>query len=181
MLSGNRGEGNFSTPNSCDVNLRRQVEASRRVFLVWLRRSTRQGETNRVDFESKRGIFRVKVSRGERGEGRFKTVAYLLFLALFIYCGVKLVPPYVAEYQLSDKMQEQARFAVVNRYTEDQIRDNIYKVVQDLDVPAKRDQIKVSSTNQLVKISLEYTVPVDLLFYHVDLHFTPSSENKALF
>jgi hypothetical protein len=32
-----------------------------------------------------------------------------------------------------------------------------------------------------VKISLEYTVPVDLLVYSTVLHFSPSSENKALF
>ena len=120
-------------------------------------------------------------SRGERGEGKFKTFAYLLFLALFIYSGVKLLPPYVAEYQLSDKMQEQSRFAVVNRYTEDQIRDNIFKVIQDLEIPAKREEIKVTATNQVVKISLDYIVPIDLLFYHLDMHFTPSSEGKALF
>jgi len=78
-------------------------------------------------------------------------------------------------------MQEQARFALVNRYTEEQIRENIFKIVQDLDIPAKREDIKVFSNNSVVKISMDYTVPVDLLMIHMDLHFTPSSENKALF
>jgi hypothetical protein len=32
----------------------------------------------------------------------------------------------------------------------------------------------------VVKISVDYIVPVDLLAYHVDLHFQPSSENKSL-
>jgi hypothetical protein len=32
----------------------------------------------------------------------------------------------------------------------------------------------------MVKISLDYTVPVDLLVYHIDLHFTPESENKSI-
>jgi hypothetical protein len=86
----------------------------------------------------------------------------------------------VNDYQLSDKMQEQARFAVVNRFTEDQVRDNIFKVVQDLDIPVKREAIKVVSNNSIVKISMEYTIPVDLFFYHLDLHFSPSSENKSL-
>jgi hypothetical protein len=86
----------------------------------------------------------------------------------------------VTDYQISDKMQEQARYAVVNRYTEEQIRDNIFKVVQELEIPAKRDAIKVSANNAVVKISMEYTVPIDLFFYHLDLHFAPSSENKAI-
>ena len=123
----------------------------------------------------------IRAPRRERGEGKFKAIAYTVVLLLLIYVAYKLMPPYVADYQLSDKMQEQARYAVVNRYTEDQIRDNIYKVAQDLDVPVKREAIKVFTTNQVVKISMDYTVPIDMLFYHVDLHFTPSSENKALF
>lgn len=106
------------------------------------------------------------------------TLAVILFA---LYSAWKIVPAYVNDYQLSDKMQEQARFAVVNRYTEDQIRDNIFKEIQDLDIPAKREDIKVVSTNAVVKISLQYTVPVDLLMYHMELHFSPNSENKALF
>ncbi len=119
--------------------------------------------------------------RFERGEGKLKAVIYLAIFLLMIYSAVKVVPIYVSNYQLSDKMQEQARFAVVNRYSEEQIRDNVFKVVQELDIPAKRDVIKVFNTNAIVKISMEYTVPVDLFFYHTDLHFSPASENKALF
>jgi hypothetical protein len=138
-------------------------------------------ETNRVSFDGKTKKSALRAPRGERGEGKFKAIAYTVVLILLIYVAYKLMPPYVADYQLSDKMQEQARYAVVNRYTEEQIRDNIYKVAQDLDVPVKREAIKVYTTNQIVKISMDYTVPIDMLFYHVDLHFTPSSENKALF
>ena len=119
--------------------------------------------------------------RSQRGEGKLKAVIYTAIIVLAIYAGVKFIPPYISDYQLSDKMQEQARYAVVNRYSEEQIRDNIFKIVQDLDIPAKREDIKVAASNAIVKISLNYTVPVDLLFYHKDLTFSPSSENKALF
>ena len=119
--------------------------------------------------------------RVERGEGKLKAITITAVAVLAIYSAFKILPAYVNDYQLSDKMQEQARFAVVNRYTEEQIRENIFKIVQDLDIPAKREDIKVVSTNSVVKISMDYTVPVDLLMVHMDLHFTPSSENKALF
>ena len=126
-------------------------------------------------------IRRARAGHAERGAGRLKAVLVLAAMVLAIYSAWKIIPAYVNNYQLSDKMQEQARFAVVNRYTEDQIRDNIYKVVTDLDIPAKKEAIKVSATNQVVKISLEYTVPVDILMVHTELRFTPSSEDKALF
>jgi uncharacterized membrane protein len=118
--------------------------------------------------------------RSERGEGKLKAVIYLAIFLLIIYSAVKIVPVYLSNYQLTDKMQEQARYAVVNRYTEEQIRENVFKVVQELEIPAKRDVIKVFNTNSVVRISMEYTVPVDLFFYHMDLHFAPTSENKAL-
>lgn len=119
-------------------------------------------------------------ARGECGAGKLKAILYTVIFLLVIYSAFKIIPAYVSEYQLTDKMEEQARFAVVNRYTDEQIRDNIYKVVQDLDIPAKREDIKVNATPSGVKIWMDYTVPVDLFFYHAELHFSPSSENKSL-
>jgi hypothetical protein len=136
------------------------------------------GYERRLSFESK-GT-RTLGRRSERGAGRFKAIFTLVVLVFGVYCAVKLIPPYVAEYQLADKMTEQARFAIVNRYTEEQIRENVFKVMQDLDIPAKKEDIKIVDNMQVVKISLDYIVPVDLLSYRVDLHFTPSSEGKSL-
>ena len=121
-----------------------------------------------------------KRRRAQRGDGGVKAIAYTVFLVIAVFVAFKVVPSYVSEYQLSDKMDEQARFAVVNRYTEDQIRDSIYKEIQDLDIPARREDIKVSATREIVKISVDYTVPVDLLVYSTSLHFSPSSENKSI-
>jgi hypothetical protein len=118
--------------------------------------------------------------RSQRGGGTIKAILWTAILIYGAFVAYRIIPAYVAEYQLADKMQEQARFAVVNRYSEEQIRDNIFKVVTDLEIPVKREQIKVVNTMDVVKISMEYTVPVDLLVYHMDLHFTPSSENKSL-
>ena len=115
-------------------------------------------------------------NRSQRGEGRLKAIVYTMILVAAVYAGFKLVPPYVAEYQLKDKMSEQARFAVVNHYTEEKVRDIIYQTIQDLDIPAKRDDIKLSNTHAGMAISVSYTVPVDFLVYKADLNFTPSSE-----
>ena len=128
-----------------------------------------------------RGAARLGVRSRQSGAGKIKAIIVTAIIALAVYAAVKIVPPYAAEFQLADKIQEQARFAVVNRYTEEQIRNNIFKVVQDLDIPAKREDIKIESSQQVVKIAMDYTVPIDLLAYHLDLHFTPSSENKALY
>ena len=118
--------------------------------------------------------------RSQRGEGRLKAIIYTVILIVAVYAAVKVVPAYVADYELKDKITEQARFAVVNRYTEDQVRDIIYKVVQDLDIPANREDIKVQNTNHGVMISVNYTVPIDFKVYKAELNFSPSSEVRDL-
>src|ERR1700730_5109616 len=124
---------------------------------------------------------RPRVRCSERGAGIIKAILVTAVFVFAVFAAVKIVPHYAAEYQLADKIQEQARFAVVNHYTEEQIRENVFKVVQDLGIPAKREEIKIESSQQVVRIAMDYTVPIDLLAYHMDLHFTPSSENKSLY
>jgi uncharacterized membrane protein len=114
--------------------------------------------------------------RAQCGEGKLKAIIYTVILLTLVFLAVKLVPLYVTEYQLQDKMNEQAKFAVYNHYTEDQIRDILFKVMKDLDIPATREDIKVSGTNHGVSISVSYTVPVDFLVYKTDITFSPTSE-----
>ena len=114
--------------------------------------------------------------KAQRGEGRLKAIIYTVILVAGIYAAFKLVPLYVANYELKDKISEQARFAVVNRYSEEQVRDILFKTIQDLDIPAKRDDIKVQQTNHGLLISVNYTVPVDFRVYKTEINFTPSSE-----
>jgi len=137
-------------------------------------------ERKPVFMDGRREIRARAKRQRERGEGKAKAIIYTVIFLTAIYSAVKVVPAYVSDFQLKDKIQEQARFAVVNRFTEEQIRQNIYKVVKELEIPAKAEDIKVLADNSQVRISLNYTVPVDILFYHVELHFSPSSESKSL-
>ena len=114
--------------------------------------------------------------RSQRGEGKLKAIIYTVILVVAVFLAYRLVPLYVSEYQLQDKMNEQAKFAVVNRYSEDQVRDILFKVIQDLDIPATRDDIKLATTNHGISISITYTVPVDFLVYKTEITFSPTSE-----
>ena len=127
-------------------------------------------------------VYESETSRApqQRGASKLTAILYTAFVIFGVFAAVKLLPPYIAQYQLSDKMQEQARFAVVNHYSEEQIRDTIFKEAQDLEVPVQKEDIKVLASASVVRISLDYTVPIDLLIYKMQLHFTPSSENKSL-
>ena len=116
----------------------------------------------------------------QRGEGKLKAIIITAILIMGVMAGVKVIPPYVAEYQLNDKIQEIARFGIVNHDSEESIKEKVFKTMEDLEIPATKDNIKVTAGSSRVTIAVDYTVPVDILFYHVDLHFTPSSENRSL-
>jgi len=128
--------------------------------------------------QKKVGVRRER--RSERGEGKLKAIIVTGILLLGVVAGIKVIPPYVAYYELNDKVQEIARFGVVEHSTEDQIKEKVFKTIEDLEIPATREDIKVSAVSTRVSISVDYKVPVDILFYHVDLHFNPNSENKSL-
>jgi hypothetical protein len=132
-------------------------------------------------YQADPGTRRFPLLPSQRGGGTVKAIVWTVILVYGAFAAYRIIPAYVAEYQLSDKMQETARFAIVNHYSEEQVRDTIFKEVQDLEIPVKKEAIKVVSTQSIVKISLDYTVPVDLLVYHLDLHFTPNNENKSLY
>ena len=132
-------------------------------------------------YQADPGARRFSSPRSQRGGGTVKAIVWSAILIYGAFAAYRIIPAYVAEYQLSDKMQETARFAIVNHYTEEQVRDTIFKEVQDLEIPVKKEAIKVVTTQSIVKIALDYTVPVDLLVYHLDLHFTPNNENKSLY
>jgi len=122
----------------------------------------------------------VRRTAGERGEGKFKAILVTVILAFMVYAAVKVVPPYVSEYELSDKMQETARFASVNRNSKDQIRDAIFKTIDELQIPATKEDIKVTAAGGRVTITVDYKVPIDLMVYKFDLHFTPTTANKDI-
>lgn len=119
----------------------------------------------------------------ERGRGgaRLKAVSWLFGALAVIYVGVKVVPVYFANYQLQDKMLTEARFATVNRRTDEELRNIIYREIQDRDIPARREDIHIEQSSRGVRISVDYTVPVDLKVYEFKLHFSPTSENRSLY
>ncbi len=116
----------------------------------------------------------------ERGGARLKAIVWLLIFGAAIYVAAKVVPIYFANYQLQDKMQTVARFATVNRQSEEEVRDIIYREIQERDIPARREDIHVESNQRGVRISVEYVVTVNLRVYQLDLHFNPTADNRAL-
>jgi len=122
-------------------------------------------------------MFREK----ERGSSRTRMLMTLAFVGICIFLGVKIIPVLVNNYQLVDSMKEEARYAGVNRRDPESIRDDMYKKIQELDIPAKREDVHVQMIGpSMFQISLDYTVVVDLRVYQLSLNFHPQADSNSI-
>ena len=119
--------------------------------------------------------------RSEEASGRFKALLSLAFLAAIIFAAIKPLPAYVNNFQLQDHIRQlSVQLAVRTKpVTPDEIRDEVVAFAQDHGVPLTADNVKVTIASR-VSISVDYTMPVDLMVYTLKLHFTPSAENQSL-
>jgi hypothetical protein len=106
-------------------------------------------------------------------------------VAVAVYVGAEILPPYMANYQFQDYIDTEARLGTYSTKGEDTIRDSVFKKAQDLDMPISKEQIKVQhsgeGSNSGVMIEVDYNVHVDLPGYPVDLEFHPATKNKRVF
>jgi YbbR domain-containing protein len=119
---------------------------------------------------------------GERGGSKISLILTLLIVAALGFTAVKIVPVYVEAYQFQDSIEAESRFALTGypKKSVDDIREDIYKKAQDLDIPAKREDIRVSVTNGSVEIGTDYSVLIDLKLYQYTLQFHPHADNHTI-
>lgn len=116
----------------------------------------------------------------QRGGTRVKLFFLLVLLGSMIFAGIKVLPIYVNNYQMQDAIESEARFAIGNRLGAKDIRDNVWKKVNEIGIPADQDSLKVTANQGAVQISLDYSVPVDLLVYKFTLDFHDHADNRSI-
>lgn len=117
----------------------------------------------------------------ERGAARLRALIWLAILLAFLFCSYKLVPPYFANYQLQDWLRTRSTFYVVKPQSDDAIKTELLAYMQQLGIPADKDNIKITSnSSRSVIIQVDYTVTVDFIVYQTQLHFTPTGDGESL-
>jgi hypothetical protein len=110
----------------------------------------------------------------------FKALLSLAFLGGVIYTGFKTLPVYVDNYQLQDYIQTQTPYWLTQRVTAETIQRNVVAKAQELGLPVAPANVTVTANAYRVSVSIDYSVPVDLKVHTLQLHFTPSSENRSI-
>jgi hypothetical protein len=119
---------------------------------------------------------------GERGGSKLSLILTLIIVGALGFTAVKIVPVYVEAYQFQDSIEAESRFALTGypKKSVEDIRDDIYKKSQELDIPVRREDIHVNVTNGSVEIGTDYSVPIDLKVYQYTLQFHPHADNHTI-
>ena len=117
----------------------------------------------------------------EKGFGSFKAILSLIVLCMIIFLMVKLVPPYINNYQLQDQIQVIAQYTSYqqNKTAED-IRKDVIEKAKDCGVRLLPEQITIEKSGTAVSIDVKYTVHVELPGKSVDIPFNPTAGNKII-
>ncbi|MHB8756192.1 MAG: hypothetical protein ACYC92_14755, partial [Candidatus Acidiferrales bacterium] len=80
---------------------------------------------------------------GEQGGARIKSLIVLILLGAFVFCCIKIIPSYLANYELQDSMRQMAAYASAYRKQDSDIRSDVEKKVKELGIPADSKDIQV--------------------------------------
>ncbi len=110
-----------------------------------------------------------------------KALFSLVVLGAMIYLAIKLIPPYLHNYQFAEEITSIARLSSYARdKSGDDIKQEVLAKARELDVPIGPDDVKVEKTFTTCNINVQYVVHVDLPIHPVDLNFNPTAGNKIV-
>jgi hypothetical protein len=107
-----------------------------------------------------------------------KALLGVAIVAAGFYAAFLIMPPYFNNFQFQDTINSEARLSAYSDKSEEAIREVIYKRAQELELPLRREQIKVRRDGTDVVISASYRVHVDLPGYPMDIDFAPQTRGK---
>lgn len=120
------------------------------------------------------------MQRSDSGKATVKTVLTLAFLLAVVYSSFKVIPVYVSSYEFEDYIQSQNPFWLTQNAPAEAIRRQILNKAAELELPVSPEQVNIQFGGGSLTVGADYTVPVDLTVYTLNLHFTPSHVNRRL-
>ena len=103
----------------------------------------------------------MRRTRSIRGGANIGCVIWLVILGFIGYVLYKVVPVKMASSEFYDTMQEQASFASIK----DQkfIEYEILKKAEELQLPIKKDNLRITKTSNAIKVEAHYEITIDFL------------------
>lgn len=112
---------------------------------------------------------------------RLKTWFGVFVVVAAIFLGIKLLPPYFANYQLQDDIESIARYATYaqGKGAED-VRSDVMAKARERGVALNLEDVNVTKDGVSVSIDIKYVVEVPVPGYTFKLKFNPTAGNRMI-
>ncbi len=119
-------------------------------------------------------------NRSQRGFISFSTILGLVIVVGTVFTAIRLLPPYIANYQLQDSIDNIARTATYSQITDQELKRQVMRQASDLGIQVTDRQVIAQKSGGSVNIAITYEVPVNLLARQVVLKFAPAAGNRNI-
>lgn len=117
----------------------------------------------------------MRRNRREAGEGQAGCLFGLVLLLVAIFIAYKLVPVKVKMADLRQTVIDEAKSA--GSHGDDVIMKRILAKAEDLQLPVSQDQVTIERNSNIIKVDVQYTVPVAFPGYTYNWHQHHHAEN----
>jgi hypothetical protein len=101
----------------------------------------------------------MRSTRASRGAANFGCIVWLVIVILVGYVLYKVVPVKIATSEFYDTMQEQAAFGSIK--DPKFIEFEILRKADELKLPVKKDNLKITKSMQQITVEAHYAVTID--------------------
>src|SRR5215813_10890061 len=106
----------------------------------------------------------------ERGEGNLGCILWVVLLAIGVLIAWKAIPVKVSSSELYDYMDELARFSA-GKEPPEEIKKKLLARAFELHLPLDKEHCTVERSGDTIRMSVDYTVPVEFPGYTYMWHF----------
>jgi hypothetical protein len=108
---------------------------------------------------------------GVAAERKLRLAAAVLLLAGLGYLGAKMVPAYLRNLEFQRALEALVQEADLARLPSEAVAAAVVDRAARLGLPVRMSQVRLERGGSGLRITVRYTVPVELTWYSVDLHF----------
>lgn len=117
----------------------------------------------------------MRRNRREAGEGQGGCLVGIVILLVAVFVAYKLIPIKVKAADLRETIADESKSA--GTHSDERIRKAILEMAQEQGLPVSDENITINRTANLIRIDVNYVVPVMFPGYTYQWHFSHHAEN----
>lgn len=114
--------------------------------------------------------------RAEAGDTKLGCIVWLIIMAVLTVAMWQIVPAKMRSAELYDYITDQARLA--QRSSHEQLKKKILKKAGELEIPLRKEDLKVTGGRERISIHCTYSIPIELPGYTYVWEFEHSIDEQ---